>query len=388
LRIGIDGRHLAQRGTGFTRYIVEACRALDIILPKAQFLIYSPRPVEMPVVSDRWISRVDPLPLSGRIPGAIWLKTRLGLLSRHDRLNSFWGTVNFLPTLSPDVKRIVTVHDLVHLVAPETMSLRRNLPLWLFFAHDVRLADAILTNSQGTADRLYQKLARRAAGIVRPAVSDHFSRRPPAEIRACKVKYGITQPYILCVGPSFARKNVRILIEAFSGLKHENKLCEYNLIVIGPRRTRERQLASLLERNSEFVKVLGYIPDEDLPALYSGASVFVFPSLYEGFGIPVLEARACGTRVVATDLPELREAGGTEPIYVTPTMEGVRTGILDALRMSPPHPLLASQRPTWVDNVGPLAKALATDSTCRVIVSGRQMQGTALAVATEDRWLR
>ena len=84
---------------------------------------------------------------------------------------------------------------------------------------------------------------------------------------------------------------------------------------------------------------MGFVDDEALAVLYSGADALVFPSSYEGFGIPVLEARACGTRVVTTDLPELREAGGDDTIYVPPTEHGVRVGMLAALASSRPKPL-------------------------------------------------
>jgi glycosyltransferase involved in cell wall biosynthesis len=100
----------------------------------------------------------------------------------------------------------------------------------------------------------------------------------------------------------FPRKNVKVLVEVFADLTRESVLAEHSLVLAGPRRRREAWLDSLLESNSEIVKELGYVAEEDLPALYSGASIFACRSLYKGFGIPVLEARACGTRI---DMPEL-----------------------------------------------------------------------------------
>ena len=340
------------------RYTFELCRALDGAIPDAEFLVYSPFPVKLPVVSSRWIPRVDPWSLKGRIRGAIWLKTRLGALCRHDRLDSFWATVTFLPALPAGVKKVVTVHDVVHLVAPQTMSFQMNLPLYLFFERDVRRADAILANSQGTADRLYRTMGCRTAGIVRPAISGDFRPRSPSEIQRCREKYGITMPYVLGVGVSVRRKNIEVLIEAFTSMKRAGELDDHILVLAGPKRTGDRLLDGLIKENLASTKLLGYVPEEDLPALYSGASIFVYPSLYEGFGIPVLEARASGTRVVATDLPELREAGGDQPIYIQPTREGVRQGILDALRRLPATPLENFERPTWVESVKPLAQAL------------------------------
>ena len=99
----------------------------------------------------------------------------------------------------------------------------------------------------------------------------------------------------------------------------------------------------------------GYVDDGELPLLYAGADLFVFPSRYEGFGIPVLEARACGTRVVASDQPEIREAGGEGAVYVAPTVEGLTEGILRALK-SPPPPAATPAR--WGDSARTLALLL------------------------------
>ena len=360
LRIGIDGRNLKRFGTGFIRYTVELCKALDVVLPEAEFYVYSPFPLELPVKSDRWISRVDPWSFNGRIRGAVWLKTRLGSLLRNDRLDSFWGTVTFLPALPDNVKKIVSVHDVVHLVAPETMSFRLNLPLHMFFSRDCRRADAILTNSQGTADRLFATLGCHTVGVVRPAVSEDFRPRPAPEIASCLARYGIRAPYILGVGVSVRRKNTQVLVEAFAAMKRAGELRDYSLVLAGPPLAANPRLEELLAANPADINRIGYVEEKDLPALYCGASAFAFPSLYEGFGIPVLEARACGTRIVATDMPELREAGGDGPIYVAPTAAGVRDGILAALSRPAPSPLGASERPSWVESVQPLAHALAS----------------------------
>jgi glycosyltransferase involved in cell wall biosynthesis len=99
------------------------------------------------------------------------------------------------------------------------------------------------------------------------------------------------------------------------------------------------------------VVLAGYVPDELMPFLYAGADALVFPSLYEGFGMPVLEARTCGARVVTTDIPELREAGDEYVIYIKPTLEGIKAGILQAIACPNRLPQSAEagrkQRASW-----------------------------------------
>ena len=103
------------------------------------------------------------------------------------------------------------------------------------------------------------------------------------------------------------------------------------------------------------VVLAGYVSEELKPMLYAGADALIFPSLYEGFGMPVLEARTCGARVVATDIPELREAGDSYVIYVRPTLDGIKAGILQAIGL--PKPPAAVGR-TWKEPARTLARAL------------------------------
>jgi len=109
------------------------------------------------------------------------------------------------------------------------------------------------------------------------------------------------------------------------------------------------------EARAHGLLLAGYVPDELMPVLYAGADALIFPSLYEGFGMPVLEARACGARVVTTDIPELREAGDEYVIYVQPTVEGIKAGIQQAIGLPKPPPSVGR---TWNEAARILARAL------------------------------
>lgn len=358
MRIGIDGRELYHERRGIGRYVLELCRELDRCLPEAEFFVYNRVPVALPVASDRWTLRTDPSPLGQRLSPLLWLKLRGGLLCRKDELDVFWGTSPFLPRLPPGVRSVVSVFDLCQVFTPETFDPLHLLGVRLFFARDVRKADAVLAISQGTSHRLQEHLGRLANAIVYPAVREIFMPQPEEAIRSCRELYHLPDSYLLTVAAWEPRKNLERLVRAFIELRERGLLPDRKLVLVGKRDRRSKRLTDLLEQDAgQRVVSLGYVPDEYLPFLYAGAEVFVLPSLYEGFGLPVLEARACGARVVASDTPELREAGGSDAIYVQPTTEGIQEGILTALARKP-HPPVRSSLPTWEQGARTLATFL------------------------------
>ena len=133
-------------------------------------------------------------------------------------------------------------------------------------------------------------------------------------------------------------------------------IADHKLLLVGDRGWKDSSIVELV-RNSESVIRLGFVDDTSLAALYSGADAMIYPSTYEGFGMPVLEARACGARVVTSDLPELREAGGDDAIYVTPTEEGICSGISLAVAMPKANPI-PWQDWSWTQSAHALAEVL------------------------------
>ncbi len=138
------------------------------------------------------------------------------------------------------------------------------------------------------------------------------------------------------------RKNLVAVLAAFTQLEKKGNLKDYQLVLAGPTGWKSRKLTERLGAARAHGLVLaGYVPDELMPLLYALSSALVFPSLYEGFGMPVLEARSCGARVVASNIPELREAGDEYTIYVEPTVEGIKAE--SARHSSPPPPPAAGR---------------------------------------------
>jgi glycosyltransferase involved in cell wall biosynthesis len=347
LRIGIDGSCLSRRPGGVGRYVFELCKGLDSALPNAQFVVYSNQAENVLTFSDRWTLRADK---SLRRPFARtrWLMNHVPQCCERDSLDIFWAAFTIAPMLPPHIKIVATVYDLNYLLVPETMF---TWTLWeqrLFLKRSLRKASAITAISNGSADRLYRLLGFRTAAIVRPGVSGVFRSRDQRAIESCRRNYGIDSPYLLAVATKEPRKNLELLVRAFLRMKKDGLLNLHRLVLVGDSGWANASLMRLLNSSPrDCVMSLGYVPDDDLSALYCASDALVFPSIYEGFGIPLVEARACGTRIVCTDIPELREAGGPNSVYISPTETGIREGIIACLTRARPAPAEKSQLPSW-----------------------------------------
>lgn len=354
LRVGIDGLMLSNGG-GPQRYVTELSKRLDRLLPQAEFFVYSSVPFEMPVVSARWHARVETkLKLLGARRAA-WSKLREGVLAHRDGVNVFWAPAPYLPFLPRCTRAVVTVYDLRHELIPDMMpriSVRFHRA---FFDRDLARATVITAISDGTAQRLRRMTGFSARAIIRSAVSETFYPRPQAEVRSVLAALGVTTPYLLTVTSWQPNKNTEPLIHSIMKMRNEGLIAKHQLVVVGDGPARA---ACALDCGiNEEIRLLGHVRDEVLAALYTGASVFVFPSSYEGFGIPVAEARACGTTVVTTDIMELREAGDSDTIYVELTEEGIRNGVMAALQR-PPRERVHRCSWTWESEAEKLAPLL------------------------------
>jgi glycosyltransferase involved in cell wall biosynthesis len=359
LRIGIDGRAFMRRPTGVGRYVVELCKHLDRLLPNARFFAYAPSELNLPFCSERWTARIDRSWAARNFNRGLWLISRAGSLCSRDCLDVFWGAVTLLPRLEPQVKAVTTVYDLNHKIVPSTMGAS---DLWgrrLLFGPSLARASQIVAISDGTAAKLRSVYGRTVAAVVRPGVSEEFTPQPREKVQACLSRYRLAAPYLLAVGTREPRKNFDILVEAYLEMKSEGLLDAHSLVLAGNRGWKDKRLRGLLEHGaSRGVIVLDYVDQNVLPALYTGADALILPSFYEGFGIPVLEARACGAQVVASDIPELREAGGDDAIYIAPSRAGIREGILKVVSDGAGATVSADRPPTWEKGAEVLARVL------------------------------
>jgi len=233
---------------------------------------------------------------------------------------------------------VVTIHDLGYLHYPEKHPLVQRLYLDWSTRHSANTAQRVIAVSQATAADLaaLNNIPSAKIKVVHSGVDESMQTGcSPQEIKTVCKKYGIEGPYILHVGSVQPRKNLGRLVEAFAQLKD---VVDGLMLVLAGReswgyRSLKRRIQQLgLE---DRVILTGYIPDDDLVLIYNGASVYAFPSLYEGFGFPALEAMACGTPVVCSNVSSLPEIVGDAALTVPPTDVNQLTNALRRLLTEP-----------------------------------------------------
>jgi glycosyltransferase involved in cell wall biosynthesis len=213
-------------------------------------------------------------------------------------------------------KTIVFIYDLSFLKFPQFSDLKNLKDKRRFTPKAAQRATAIVTISENSKREIMEEygVSEDRITIINPAL-DHQEYRPrsEAEVAAVRQKFTLDKPYILYTGTLEPRKNIVGILEAYAALP-EKLRGNYSLVLAGGKGWQDEEIkAKLNELSNLDIRQTGYVADEDLPPLYTGASVFVYPSHYEGFGMPPLEAMACGTPVITSNnssLPEVvREAG-------------------------------------------------------------------------------
>jgi glycosyltransferase involved in cell wall biosynthesis len=221
----------------------------------------------------------------------------------------------FPPSRAP---LVATVHDLCILKYPGAFPSR-----WKIFHHRglrliLRHARVILADSHSTADDLYALIGKGDPRIrVVPLGVDVPEEPGEREVEEVLAKHGLAPGYILFVGTVEPRKNLSRLVQAYAAFSAEEKKKSGELVLVGaPGWMGRRELTRILSQAG--VRWLGYLPQRELEAVYRGATIFVYPSVYEGFGLPVLEAMARGIAVVTSDSSSLREVGEEAALLVDP----------------------------------------------------------------------
>ncbi len=328
MRIGIDYTAAARQRAGIGRYTRELVTALLTLDSPHRYTLFA---ATGGLPREDWQDEVDrltaichspltvrALPLSDDWLARLWHRLHLPLPVEliTGPLELFYSPDFVLPPTRRATRTLLTVHDLSFLHYPEAFvpTLRRYLERVV--PRSVARADHVLADSEATRADLIAHLETEPekVDVLYSGVDPRFGPEFKAgEREHLEKRYGVgDQPYILSVGTIQPRKNYIRLIRAFASLRAEARL-----LIAGGKGWLYEEIFAEAEKH-ETVRLLGFVEDEDLPALYRNAALFAFPSLYEGFGLPVLEAMACGTPVVCSDVSSLPEVAGDAALLVDP----------------------------------------------------------------------
>ncbi|OPX40854.1 MAG: hypothetical protein B1H13_05215 [Desulfobacteraceae bacterium 4484_190.3] len=322
MRIGINLLFLLPGVVGGTEtYAVSLSQALGQIDQLNEYIVFLNRES-----ADLGLPRqpnfqkvICPVPARSRALRYFWEQFVMPLQAKKYQLDLL-HSLGYVQPLQVPCKSVVTIHDLNFYNLEHLMPRTKRAVLRYFVTQSAMRVDHIITVSEFSKEQIMEIL-----GIPEDKVTVTYNavKKRPYQIQAFDVlheRYGLRRPYLLTLSSSSPHKNIVGLIRAFAVLKQEG-LHELQLVVAG-HPPRDMQFPGALLKNRKFVNAVvftGYVPEEILPTLYAHAEVFVFPSLYEGFGIPILEAFQYGTSVACSNRAAIPEIAGNAAVYFDPT---------------------------------------------------------------------
>jgi glycosyltransferase involved in cell wall biosynthesis len=329
MKIGIEITAAVRQGGGIGRYVREMIRALahSDAANRYQLFFASPNPVPFPPTPLPQNFSTRHLPFHDIWLARLWHRAQIPV-------NVEWITGEIDLYHAPDfvlpptrARSLLTVHDLSFARDPDSAAPTLRDYLNVVVPRSVQRATHIIAVSQATKNDLVElyNTPEEKISVIHEGVDEKF--RPAAD-KAISEKYGMSErPYLFSVSTIQPRKNYKRLIQALAFLPNE-----FELVIAGGKGWLYDDIFAEAEKFKGRVRFLGFVPDDDLPALYSGASVFAYPSLYEGFGLPLLEAMACGTPTVASNISCLPEVAADAAVTVSPYHpESIAAGIRAAL---------------------------------------------------------
>ncbi len=324
MNIGFDAsRAFIGKKTGTENYSYQILSHLQKLDHHNKYFIYVragfSRPLELG--SENPTPTIIPYP-------RLWTQAGLALQTFKDPLDVLFIPAHTLPIIrKPGLKTVITVHDLGAEYLPSTHQLKQRLYLNFMTYHQLKSADHIIAVSEATKEDIVKKVGINPKKIT--VIYEDYNQKLVKPVKGNKLlntlsKYKLeNQDYFLFVGTIQPRKNLERLIRAFSVIASEAKQSQnqiaaspsaprndnVNLVLAGGKGWLADEIYQLPKKLgiADQVKFLGYVPDEDLPALYSGAKAFLFPSLFEGFGLPILEAWACNCPVLTSNISSMLE---------------------------------------------------------------------------------
>jgi len=317
VRVAIDTRKLHDFGIG--TYIRNLLRHLARLDRESEYVLFC-RPEDSLFAAELGPNfRSVP---DRSAPYSLREQLSLPLAAAREHVDVYHAPHYVLPILIRG-RRVVTIHDCIHLMFPQYLPYRfaKTYARAMLYSA-TRRADRIVTVSESSKRDILRffSVKPEKISVIYNAIDEHFSVPPTDEaVERVRGRYQLEDPFVLYVGNVKPHKNVERLIDAF-GLLRRRGVDGLKLVIIGDEISKFQTLRRAVHRHKlhKHVRFLGFVPDDTLSVLYRLAGVFVFPSLYEGFGLPPLEAMACGAPVITSNVSSLPEVVGDAALLVDP----------------------------------------------------------------------
>jgi glycosyltransferase involved in cell wall biosynthesis len=324
LRVGVDASPLAGR-TGVGNYVATLLGSLCELNPHVEFVLFGNTPIVFTEMSNVTVKAVR-----SRWRGPLWHTVELGRMLTKNGIQALWGTNGYLPPFKlKGIATVVTIHDLVDVFAPHTQAILVQWGRRVLQPRAVRVATRVIAVSEATAADIESVYGRKVDAVIQPLISKRFRQIAEAEATSVLEKYALPGRFLLTVATLEPRKNLSALITAYINRRMSGKNLPL-LVLVGGHGWRAGALEQMVSKaeQSGWVRRLGFVPSADLPALYSRCEVFLMPSIYEGFGMPVVEAQLCGAPVIHGSHASMVEASGGIGVSVDPTEDGLRAAFV------------------------------------------------------------
>jgi len=334
MRIGIDASALPPRPVGAGNYIIHLVRSLAALKSEDEFTVFAQSSgrdlIGLPAeIAWRWVI-VPELKPAMRL---VWEQTLFPHLVDQSGVELLHSLHYTRPIRLPCAS-VVTFHDLTFFLYPRLHTRAKRIFFRLAMQISARRADALIADSESTRQDAIRLLGIPPQKIYTALLGVDEAYRPISDQRALEavqLKYNLPADFILYVGLVEPRKNLPLLIRAFKNLI-DGKI-DTHLILAGRMGWMYAEVIQLIDTLGvkDRVSLIGYVPTQDLPLVYNLASVFVYPTLYEGFGLPALEAMACGLPVITTEISSLPEIVGDAGMLVPVNDETALTQAIQAV---------------------------------------------------------
>ncbi|MET3112581.1 glycosyltransferase involved in cell wall biosynthesis [Pedobacter sp. CG_S7] len=322
MNIGFDGKRAANNLTGLGNYSRSLLAQLLKLFDQNQYFVYTPKVTKNPKIIAFFESHQLQLKLPS--PGSIKLFWRSFSIKKQliqDKIDLFHGLSQEIPVglRKEKIKSVVTIHDLIYLRHPEYY---KTIDRYIYnkkSEYACKNSDRIIAISERTKKDIidFYAIPEDKIEVIYQSCDDSFKKltQLDAQKKVLK-KYELPDKYLLNVGTIEPRKNLLLVIEGLQAINHD-----YKLVVVGKQQAYARIVKAEINRLNlnDRVIFLEKIPFEDLPVIYQMATIFIYPSLYEGFGIPIIEALYSKVPVIAATGSCLEEAGGPGSIYISPS---------------------------------------------------------------------